>query len=322
MELKVKIENTQQLKIAIEYDNVREIIISRDSFAESELPKLVKTIKSKGKSAWILMERISRYEEFKKQELRLSTDKILEIKELDGIIIQNLDCFSYILRKINKAANDKLKVELNYTMNCYNLETKKVFEELYNEKRENHKNVPLLFTAPVELNIYELEDVKYDSFIIYSYVDTMVSANCLRKNTLNAEQITHSNSSRQQHRAELREPDKACRGEHCELACINRFDFEKVQDFSSFVVDRKGKKLHYKTYCKYCYNKIFNVEPLYLIDKIDELDFYRIRYISKSASETFYRIDFSFESEKEVRDILNKKVPYSFTRGHIKNSIK
>lgn len=296
MEVKVKIENVQQLKIALEYDIVKGIIISRDSFAESELPKLVKTIKLKGKSAWILMERISRYEEFKKQELRLTTDKILEIKELGGIIIQNIDCFSYILRKINKAANERLNVELNYTMNCYNLETKKVFEELYNEKRENHEDVPLLFTAPVELNIYELEDVKYDSFIIYSYVDTMVSANCLRKNT--------------------------CKGEHCEPACVNRFNFEKVQDFSSCIIDRKGKKLYYKTYCKYCYNKIFNVEPLYLIDKIDEIDFDRIRDMSKSKNEIFYRIDFSFESEKEIRDILNKKVPDSFTRGHTKNSIK
>ncbi|MBR0038826.1 MAG: hypothetical protein IJP71_02340 [Lachnospiraceae bacterium] len=289
---KVKIENTQQLNIALQHDSVKEIILSRDSFAEKELPKLVDKIKSKGKSPWILMERISRYEE-KPADLRTSTDKIFEIKNLDGIIIQNLDSFAYTLRKINKAANEKLKVELNYTMNCYNAETKLVHENLYNEKRKNAGEVLLLFTAPVELNIYELSEVGYDTFIVYSYIDTMVTANCLRKNLAGVDTI--------------RTPRM---GEHCEPACKNRFNFENVHDFSSYIIDRKGKKLHYKTYCKYCYNKIFNTEPLYLLDKIDELN------------EPSYRIDFSFETENEVRDILNKKIPESFTRGHFKNSIK
>lgn len=289
---KVKIENTQQLNIALQHDNVKEIILSRDSFAEKELPKLVDKIKSKGKSPWILMERISRYEE-KPADLRTSTDKIFEIKNIDGIIIQNLDSFAYTLRKINKAANEKLKVELNYTMNCYNAETKLVHENLYNEKRKNAGEVPLLFTAPVELNIYELSEVGYDTFIVYSYIDTMVTANCLHKNLVGA------NTIRPHRKGELYEP-----------TCKYRFNFENVHDYSSYIIDRKGKKLHYKTYCKYCYNKIFNTEPLYLLDKIDELN------------ELSYRIDFSFETENEVRDILNKKIPESFTRGHFKNSIK
>ena len=285
---KVKIENTQQLNIALQNDSVKEIIISRDSFAEKDLPNLVDKIKSEGKSPWILMERISRYEE-KPADLRTSTDKIFEIKNLDGIIIQNLDSFAYTLRKINKVANEKLKIELNYTMNCYNAETKLVHENLYNEKRKNASEVPLLFTAPVELNIYELSEVGYDTFIVYSYIDTMVTANCLRKNLA-----------------------------ACEAACKYRFNFESVHDFSSYIIDRKGKKLHYKTYCKYCYNKIFNTEPLYLLDKIGEFDM----QCRGEHCEPAYRIDFSFETENKVRDILNKKIPESFTRGHFKNSIK
>ena len=337
---KVKIENTQQLNIALGYDSVKEIILSRDSFAEKELPNLVNKIKSSGKSAWILMERISRYEE-KPADLRTSTDKIFEIKNLDGIIIQNLDSFAYTLRKINKAANEKLKVELNYTMNCYNAETKLVHENLYNEKRKNASEVPLLFTAPVELNIYELSEVGYDTFIVYSYIDTMVTANCLRKNLTRADKMPAPTP----HHIVGDEP-----------ACKYRFNSENVHDFSSYIIDRKGKKLHYKTYCKYCYNKIFNTEPLYLLDKIDELvpradkmsaptphhivgdDILSSRRgeceivgadtIRPSRrgeclqSPSSYRLDFSFETENEVRDILNKKIPESFTRGHFKNSIK
>ena len=298
---KVKVENYKQFEVVLSSKDVSEIILSRDSFAEKDLSNLVNKIKSSGKSPWILMERISRFEEkfvgadtirpsrrgehCEPSDLRTSTDKIFEIKNLDGIIIQNLDSFAYTLRKINKAANEKLKVELNYTMNCYNAETKLVHENLYNEKRKNASEVPLLFTAPVELNIYELSEVGYDTFIVYSYIDTMVTANCLRKNLAASEP-----------------------------ACKYRFNFENVRDFSSYIIDRKDKKLHYKTYCKYCYNKVFNTEPLYLLDKIDEL--------VPRADESSYRIDFSFETENEVRDILNKKIPESFTRGHFKNSIK
>lgn len=309
LDYKVKIENIQQLNIVLKSENVKEIIISRDSFAEKNLIKLTNEIKSKGKSPWILMERISRFEE-KPMDLRISTDKLFEIKNLDGIIVQNLDSFAYTLRKINKVANENLKVELNYTMNCYNDETKKVYQNLYNEKRNNASVVPLLFTAPVELNIYELSEVGYDTMIVYSYIDTMVSANCLRKN------LAVSDTIRPHRTGELHEPTKRICDLH-EPTCKNRFNFENVHDFSSYIIDRKGKKLHYKTYCKYCYNKIFNTEPIYLLDKIDEF-----KTVGEKLHEPTYRIDFSFETENEVRDILNKKIPESFTRGHIKNSIK
>lgn len=302
--VKVKIENIKQLEVVLLSKDVNEIILSRDSFAESELPKLVDRIKKSGRLAWVLMERISRYEENMKSinsgsapnkvlDLRTSTDKIFDIKNLDGIIIQNIDSYAYALRKINKASNDKLKMELNYTMNCYNDETKKVHQTLYNEKRENANVVPLLFTAPVELNIYELSEVGYDTFIAYSYIDTMVTANCLRKNVGKGESI-----------------------------CKNRFDFNKVQDFAAYIIDRKGKKLHYKTYCKYCYNKIFNTEPLYLLDKAYELIGENSKLTEKNGREMSLRIDFSFENEDEVKNILNKKIPDSFTRGHFKNSIR
>ena len=320
----VKVENEKQLNVAMEFSNVSDIILARDSFSDCELPKLVDFIKKHKKGAFILMERISRYEEKMeiknlkflnsnsahtkdaikvKNDLRLSTDKVYEIKNLDGIIIQNLDSFAYMLRAINKSTNPSLKVELNYTMNCYNQETKNLYETLYRNKRKNGNNIPLTFTAPVELNIYEISDVGYDILILYSYIDTMVSANCLRKNTKKVD----------------------------DSLCQNRFNFNKAYDYSSYIIDRKGKKLYYKTYCKYCYNKIFNTEPLYLIDKIEELEsIYKenlenqlVDSDSKTYSNNFkYRIDFSFENEKEVHDILSLKKPLAFTRGHFKQSIK
>lgn len=341
---KVKVENINQLEITLKAKNVSEIILARDSFGENDLPKLVDKIKMAGKIAWILMERISRYEEkrdagsmmsdrakkqnvkkghYEQYSLRLSTDKVYDIENLDGIIIQNIDSFAYMLRKINMVANDKLMVEINYTMNCYNSETKKVLETLYNEKRNNSKKVPLLFTAPVELNIYELCDVGYDTFVVYSYVDTMVSANCLYKNTHNASCLCGGNK----------------RLSHLGIDSPNNHRGEQYEPANSFyILDRKNKKLHYKVYCKYCYNKIFNTEPLYLLDKVDEIE--SIYYNRKKTSDKRidildninstnsnngrlkYRIDFSFEDEKAMKNILNSVCPESFTRGHFKTSIK
>ena len=320
IKFKAKVENIKQLDIALSYDCVSEIVLARDSFNEKDLPRLVSKIKANNKNAWIMLERISRYEEKmetfsknknpgSKQSLRLSSDEIYKIENLDGIIIQNIDSFAYMLRKINTAKNSNLLVELNYTMNCYNNETKKIYEILYSSKRLNHIETPLFYVAPLELNVYELNSVSYEEFIVYSYIDTMVSANCLRKNTESPIKIKKNN------------------------LCSSKFDFNNVKDFHSYIVDRKNKKLHYKTYCKYCYNKIFNTEPLYLIDKIDEImmvDWTHINNLYKNLklenrvleNITPYRIDFSFENEKEMIDILDKKCPESFTRGHIKSGIK
>ncbi len=314
---KVKVETKKQFDIVLSSDVVSDIILSRDSFGEKELADLVIDIKKKDKKAFILMERISRYEE--DDSFRLTTDRIYEIKNLDGIIIQNLDSYAYMLRKINKSANSDLQVELNYTMDCYNVETKKVLTRLYNEKRINAKEAPLFFTAPVELNIYELNDVGYDTFLIYSYIDTMVSANCLYKNIIepNKKNVATNMNAEGVNATNL-------------LHCKYKFDFNHVNTYSSHILDRKNKKLHYKTYCKYCYNKIFNTEPLYLIDKIDEIESIYSKGRKKEGSNENnarlntlkYRIDFSFENEEEVKNILKGICPESFTRGHFKTSIK
>lgn len=278
----VKVETEKQLNIVLQYSNVKEIIIARDSFDEKKIYKYIEIIKNEGKSASILLERISRYDDLSGEKLRKSTDILLEIEGLNKIIIQNFDCFSYILRKMNIISNKNIIVELNYTMNCYNNETKKVYEMLYNEKCNNNE-MKLRFTTPLELNNYEISDIKYDTIVVYGYVDTMVSANCIYKNT-----------------------NKKCYQD-------NANKNNTIVSTIGVLKDRKNKNLYYKTYCKYCYNKIFNTEPTYLIDIINEYSCF---------FEMDKRIDFTFENENEVNEILQEKRPASFTRGHIKNGIK
>lgn len=294
----VKVENKKQLEIVLKDKNIGEIILARDSFDDEMLPRYIDSIKKANKKSAILLERISRYEEIK--DLRISTDKILEIANLDKIIIQNLDSFAYICRKYRFAKNKYLQIEFNYTMNCYNLETKKLYiSEFSNCVENNDIRVDKIcrFVAPLELNYHELLDVGYDTFVVYGYIDTMVTANCLYKNTMN----------------------------DCKMRIVNndknlaKKPLKMIENLisSNFIKDRKNKNLYYKTYCKYCYNKIFNVEPLYLLDMKDDLASWGL-----SDEQIDYRIDFTIEDENEVRDILKNKIPVSFTRGHIKSSIK
>lgn len=139
------------------------------------------------------------------------------------------------------------------------------------------KNLDVKFTYPLELNTYELSDINMDELIVYSYVPVMVTNNCV-----------------------LKTQDKC-------------FDGKSLSSHTT-IKDRKNETLHIKTYCKNCYNQIFNPFPIYLLDIMDELN--KINY-------TRIRYDFSFESEKEIKEILleNKK-PQDFTRGHIKRGIE
>ena len=67
----------------------------------------------------------------------------------------------------------------------------------------------------------------------------------------------------------------------------------------------------------------------YLRISITDLCNLRCRYcmtdkgvIKKEFEDVDLRIDFTIESEKEVRDILNIIRPLDFTRGHYKKGVK
>ena len=79
------------------------------------------------------------------------------------------------------------------------------------------------------------------------------------------------------------------------------------------LIDRKNEILNIKTYCKYCYNQIFNPEPIFLCDMRDDL---------KNINYKYERYDFTFETGVDLIKILEREEkPIKFTRGHIKRGI-
>lgn len=77
--------------------------------------------------------------------------------------------------------------------------------------------------------------------------------------------------------------------------------------------DRMGKDMPVRCYCTYCYNQIFNAEPLVLYDLPDEV---------RALQPQCLRYDFSVEPATVVRQVLDGAVPRSMTRGHFRHGIE
>lgn len=142
-------------------------------------------------------------------------------------------------------------------------------------------------TYSVELNERELSELNAanSEMLIYGRIPLMYTANCIDKTT------------------------EKCHTPNGRFLTIN---------------DRKNAKLPVYTCCRYCYNIIYNVVPLYLIDKWDSISKMNISYAG---------IAFSNESSSEVKNILeecenaivlNKKAltpDNNFTRGHFTRGV-
>ena len=145
-------------------------------------------------------------------------------------------------------------------------------------------------TLPVELNARELSDrVKGEplpsELIIYGYLPVMVSAQCVHRTV------------------------EGCDGKPGALQ----------------MADRLHKKFTVRNCCRYCFNVIYNTEPLSLLDQGRQWSDWGLESL---------RLQFTLESEKETRQLLDACLSdlvagkltenplTSFTRGHFKRGVE
>lgn len=143
------------------------------------------------------------------------------------------------------------------------------------------------YTASVELNYGELRELgcRDSDIIVYGHLPLMVSAQCLMKTT------------------------KGC---------------TKNSVFAN-LTDRYNKNFYVKNYCNYCYNVIYNSQPISLLDNFHEVSELKPRNI---------RLNFTIEEKKDTANIIrgfvdvyknHKKASLTlkeFTRGHFKRGIE
>ncbi len=139
-----------------------------------------------------------------------------------------------------------------------------------------------MFMPSLELSYRELSGMnnKNAEVLLYAHITTMTTASCIKKTS-----------------------DKC----------------EKNEGAYYTMLDRKKEKIFYETKCTFCYNKIYNSHPLYLIDKKKEFN---------EIGVSNFRIDFNFEDDRRIKGIMDevfygKKYNLEkFTRGHFEKGIK
>ena len=135
-------------------------------------------------------------------------------------------------------------------------------------------------TNPLELNSRELREISSEDSIqiIYGRYPMMVTAGCLHK-TLDQ--------------------------------CRRRPELWILKD-------RYRKEFPVRNHCRDCYNVIYNSQPVWLLDQMEEL---------KKLPAGAYRIMFTTEDRREVRSVLEglnrqQKPDKDFTRGHFKRGVE
>lgn len=142
------------------------------------------------------------------------------------------------------------------------------------------------FTSSIELNYSELQEQGCgdSDLIVYGYLPVMVSAQCLRKTTTGCTKVS------------------------------GPLQME----------DRMHKKWRVRNVCRYCYNLIYNHQPISLLENARDVEQLRPRNL---------RLDFTTETESKAREILSgfidvfKKnrtsglVIEDYTKGHFKRGI-
>lgn len=142
-------------------------------------------------------------------------------------------------------------------------------------------------TASVELNYSEWKELgcSDSDIIVYGHLPLMVTAQCLLKTT---------------------------------KGCTKKEEVLHLED-------RQQKQFYVKNYCRYCYNVIYNSQPLFLLNNDKEI---------KNLNPKGIRLNFTFESEKEVLQILKAYTQVykygressfelkEYTKGHFNRGIQ
>ncbi len=142
-------------------------------------------------------------------------------------------------------------------------------------------------TLPLELNVGELKKrgCAESEMVAYGYLPLMVTAGCIHKTV-----------------------------EGCDRKEVRRT-----------LLDRYRKEFPVVNCCRYCYNMIYNCEPLSLLYSREEV---------KRLSPESLRLCFTFEDRKEVRRILSdfvqaycrdreiKRTDSGYTKGHLRRGVQ
>ena len=291
----VSVETEAQLAEVLKHDAVALVYLDEACF--TDFAAAIRQLHAAGKQAGLRLRRIERDFDASGRKAENSAELLRGLWKAeclpDALLVRNLD--EAMLLEDFFAAHPELGARIrrnfDYTVYGYNQEAIQALASLGADG----------FTYPIELTYHECRklreklrssgsgaagacgtDADADSIgfgelpfelMVYGHLPMMVSANCIQRTSARCD---HGNRILQ-----LR--------------------------------DRMGKDMPVRCYCTYCYNQIFNAEPLVLYDLPDEV---------RALQPQCLRYDFSVEPATVVRQVLEGAVPRSMTRGHFRHGIE
>lgn len=288
----VSVETEAQLAEVLKHDAVALVYLDEACF--TDFAALIRRVHAAGKQAGLRLRRIERDLDASGRKAENSAELLSALWKAeclpDALLVRNLD--EAMLLEDFFTAHPELKARIrrnfDYTVYGYNQEAIRALALLGADG----------LTYPIELTYHECRklreklrsgaagargtDADADSIglgelpfelMVYGHLPMMVSANCIQRTSARCD---HGNRILQ-----LR--------------------------------DRMGKDMPVRCYCTYCYNQIFNAEPLVLYDLPDEV---------RALQPQCLRYDFSVEPAAVVRQVLEGAVPRSMTRGHFRHGIE
>ena len=267
----IVVSNVVQLKTVLEitrqYKDSVLIIINTEIFGLSNLKKGVDEVLNEDRKLYLRLPEIFRRinkEKYQRYFSKGNTGFDI-LSRINGFMVRNLEEISFV---------EELKIisgiqfELTADTNLYTFNSMAV--ETLADFNINH------YTASLEQSLREIEDVRNNitvpsklSIIVYGREELMVMTQCQWKNKDACVK-------------ELKKGQKP-------LPDILYIENKKNKS------DGKGGKFPVIKDCDSCTNYIYQDVPIILFDKMDEI---------KDISPDFLRLDFSFETETEVREVM------------------
>ncbi len=274
----VTVETETQLAEVLKHDAVALVYLDEACF--TDFAALIRRVHAAGKKAGLRLRRIERDFDASGRKAENSAELLNGLWKAacfpDVLLVRNLD-EAMLLEDFFGAHPElgaRIRRNFDYTVYGYNQEAIQALVSLGADG----------LTYPIELTYHECRKLREKlqsigsgelpfELMIYGHLPMMVSANCIQRTSARCD---HGNRILQ-----LR--------------------------------DRMGKDMPVRCYCTYCYNQIFNAEPLVLYDLPDEV---------RALQPQCLRYDFSVEPAAVVRQVLEGAVPRSMTRGHFRHGIE
>ena len=274
----VSVETEAQLAEVLKHDAVALVYLDEACF--TDFAAAIRQLHAAGKQAGLRLRRIARDLDASGRKAENSAGFLNSLWKAeclpDALLVRNLD-EAMLLEDFFAAhpeLGDRIRRNFDYTVYGYNQEAIQALVSLGADG----------LTYPIELTYHECRKLREKlrssgsgelpfELMVYGHLPMMVSANCIQRTSARCD---HGNRILQ-----LR--------------------------------DRMGKDMPVRCYCTYCYNQIFNAEPLVLYDLPDEV---------RALQPQCLRYDFSVEPAAVVRQVLEGAVPRSMTRGHFRHGIE